>query len=114
MYVTDVGSRKSNRTNPPITPKIRRSLRPSSPPPPFSPNCNDDSRSLIELPMESLLVAIGAHDVPAGEAYQIRGGARAVNRTHQVGRAIDSPPVARLAEPDAHWCEMQYDDVEEG
>src|SRR4051812_43711417 len=37
-----------------------------------------------------------------------------MNRTHQFSRAVDSPPVACLAEPDAHWCEVQQDQAEEG
>ena len=61
-------------------------------------NLTDDRRSPIELPMESLLIAIGAQQFPAGEAYQIVGWARSMNRTHQLGRAVEPPPVLRSGE----------------
>src|SRR6185436_5427582 len=114
MYVIDVGRSTSSTTSPTTTVRTRRTLRPTSPPPFAPPNCIDDRRSLIELPMKGLLVTIGAHHIPAGEAYQIVVCARAMNRTHQVGRAIDSPPVACLAKPDTHWCEIHDQVVEEG
>jgi hypothetical protein len=37
-----------------------------------------------------------------------------MNGAHQVGRAIDSPPVPRLAEPNTDRCEVENHQVEEG
>src|SRR5690348_8867376 len=74
----------------------------------------DERRSPSELAMYSLLVTIGAQHIPAGEAYQVRVGARSVNGAHQLGRAINSPPVPRLSEPNAGWREIQHHQVEKG
>src|SRR6185295_1167026 len=83
--------------------------------PPFlSPNCIDVRRSPIELPIECLLIAIGAQQFPAGEAYQVRCRVRPMNGAHQLGRAVDLPPVPRLAEPNTHWCEIHDQEVKKG
>src|SRR5438876_10104426 len=97
------------RTRTTKTPRARRIFRPMSASPPI-----DEKRSLIELGIEVLLIAIGAQQFPAGEAYQIRGCARPVNRAHQFGRAIDSTPVPRLADPNANWCELHHHQVGKG
>jgi hypothetical protein len=36
-----------------------------------------------------------------------------MNGTHQLGRVVEPPPILRLANPDADWCERE-DQVEEG
>src|SRR3954470_2078996 len=90
-----------------ITRRMRTSISPPLPP-------IDDIRSAITLAIYSLLIAFGAQQFPAGEAYQFVGFTRAVNGTHQCGRVIESPPVFRLAEPDAHWRECDEQQVEKG
>jgi hypothetical protein len=74
----------------------------------------DDRRSPIELAIESLLIAIGAQHVPAGEANQFVGRTRTVNGTHQLGRVVEPPPISGLAKPDTDWCERHENHVEEG
>jgi hypothetical protein len=37
-----------------------------------------------------------------------------VNGAHQFRRVVEPPPIARLAKPDADWCEVHEDQVAEG
>src|SRR6266487_811987 len=68
---------------------------------PLKPIASSRSPTLVPLTMDGLLVAIGAQQFPAGEAHQVRFFARPVDWAIQLRRAIDLPPVLRLAEPDA-------------
>src|ERR1700730_15639138 len=70
----------------------------------FRPSCAAGSywsapkRSEIVLPIEGLLVAVGAHPLPIGEAYQLVFHARTVDRAHQLGRALEPFAILRLSD----------------
>src|SRR5438132_1578469 len=113
-YVTVFGTRISAKISPTMMAAMRRIFGPSFAPLLSGENPTSSSRSVIVLVMNRLLVAIGAHHCPAGEAYQIGGRARPVNRAHQLSRAIDSPPIERLLNADAHWCVVEDHDEKEG
>src|SRR5690242_11682191 len=92
-----------------------RRMRAPRPPLLFmSPSPIDAIRSPIELPIESLLITVGAKHVPAGEAHQISGRARPMDGAHQFGRALEPPPVRRLAKPDADRCDVHDHQIEKG
>src|SRR5438067_12581758 len=101
-YVTVLGTRMRAKIRPAMIAAMRRIFGPILPAPLTGANPTSSSRSLSVLVMDCLLVAIGAHQSPAGEAYQIRCGARPVNGAHQLRRAIDPPPIERLPDGDAH------------
>src|SRR4051794_36194455 len=79
-----------------------------------NPISSSRSPTLVPLTMDSLLVAIGAEHVPAGEAHQVLFHARPVNGADELRRAIDLPPVSRLAEPDADRRELHEHEIEKG
>src|SRR5690242_3225073 len=76
------------------------------------PIASSRSPTPVPLTMDSLLVAIGAHHVPAGEAHQVRFFARPMDWAVELRRAIDLPPVAHLAEPDADRRELHERQIE--
>src|SRR5919198_465145 len=92
--------------------RVRRD--PPSPGARLNPIASRRSPTLVPLTMDSLLVAIGAHRFPAGEAHQVRFFARPVNWAVELRGAIDLPPVTRLAEPDANRRKRDENEIEKG
>src|SRR5439155_11359729 len=90
------------------------SRMPRSPGVRLKPIASRRSPTLVPLTMDSLLVAIGAQQFPAGEAHQVRFFARPVDWALQLRRAIDLPPVLHLAEPDAHRRKRDEHEIEKG
>jgi hypothetical protein len=64
--------------------------------------------------MEGLLVAVGAHLISIGEAYQLVLHARTVDRTHQLGRALELPAISGLTDAHAGWCEHHQGLIKKG
>src|SRR6476661_7836698 len=111
MYVNVDGSRNSAAIST-ITPKMMRfSFRPASAP---RSNCIEPRRSDIVLGIDDLLVAFRAHLRSAREAHQLVFGMTAVDDAHQFGRALDALSILRLADSDAHWCEVHDDPIKKG
>src|SRR5689334_7662815 len=98
---------------PAASPSSRRTREPP-PEVPLKPIVSSRSPTLVPLTMDSLLVTVGADQFPAGEAHQVLFVARPVNGAVQLRRAIDLPPVLRLAEPDANRRELHEHEIEEG
>src|SRR4051812_18257714 len=111
-YVTVFGIKNRSTMIPAATPSSRRTREP--PELPLKPIVSNRSPTLVPLPMDSLLVTIGADQFPAGEAHQVRFVARPVNGAVQLRRAIDLPPVLCLAEPDTDRRELHEHEIKKG
>src|SRR5215212_425873 len=111
MYVNVDGSRKSSATSTvaAITMRLTFCRPPMSGSKRIAP-----IRSDIVLAIDDLLVAVRAHLLSAREAYQLVFGAAAMNRAHQLGRALDALAILRLAEPDARWREVNDQPIKKG
>src|SRR5471032_1466655 len=77
-------------------------------------NCIVPRRSEMGLPMEGLLVAVGAHPLTVREAYQLVFSAESVNRTGQLGRAIDARAIAGLTKLHARRREGEQQPIKKG
>src|SRR6476661_6029481 len=100
-YVTVFGIRNNSTTIPAAMPS-NRMKRDELAGVRTNPIASSRSPTPVPLTMDSLLVTIGAHHVPAGEAHQVGFFARPVNWAIELRRAVELPPVTRLAEPDAN------------
>src|SRR5215203_6708195 len=80
----------------------------------FGSKLIEPSRSDIVLGMDDLLVTVRAHLLSAREAYQLVFGVAAVDRAHQLGRALDALAILRLAEADARWREVNDQPIKKG
>src|SRR5690349_12467349 len=99
---------------PAAIPSSRVKREPLPPVEPVNPIASSRSPTRVPLTMDSLLVAIGAQQVPAGEAHQVRFLARPVNWASELRGAIDLPPVLHLAEPGAHRRKRHEHEIEKG
>src|SRR5215213_3769417 len=95
-----------------VTPRTRRRSfwRPSV----VESNCMVPNRSEMVLGMERLPVAVGAHLLTAREAYQLTFRLQAVDGTFQLGRAVQTLAVPRLADANTRRRERDEDPIKKG